>query len=86
MTHRLRKPSIDCEKPLDSTRLLRMNFVTSHSTISYWNGPVLYSPTSTAPSNEAERYLIVEQTHIHSRPAIWYRNTDFPAGTSGERI
>ena len=69
MTHRLRKPSIDCEKPLDSTRLLRMNFVTFHPTKLYWNGPVLCSPTSTAPSNKAGRCLIVEQTHIRSRPA-----------------
>lgn len=36
----------------------------------YWDGTVLYSPTSTAPSNEAGRYLIVEQTHIRSYPAI----------------
>jgi len=49
----------------------------------YWDGPVLYSPTSTAPSNEAGRYLIVEQTHIRSHPAIVYRTTDFPAGSSG---
>lgn len=37
---------------------------------SYWNGPVLYSSTSTAPSNEAGRYLIVERRHVRSHPGI----------------
>ena len=60
-----------------------MNFLTSHPTKSYWNNPVLRSPAWTAPSYEAGRYLIIEQTHIRSCPAIWYQTTDFAAGGSG---
>lgn len=46
-----------------------MTFIASNPTILYWDGPVLYSPTSTVP-NEPGRYLIVNQTHIRSHPAI----------------
>ena len=45
--------------------------------------PVLYSPTSTAPSNEAGRHLIVEQTHIRSHLAIFTELPNFLAGSSG---
>src|SRR5450755_4364910 len=62
-------------------RLLLTNFVASHPTKSYWNSPASYSPASTAPSNEAGRYLIVDQTHIRSHPAVWYRTTDFLSGS-----
>lgn len=55
--------------PLDSSRLLHMTSIASNPTILSWNGPVLYSPTSTVP-NEPGRYLIVNQTHIRSHPAI----------------
>jgi len=49
--------------PLDSTQLQRMTLVTSHSAKSSRIDPVLYNPTSTASSNEAGRYLIVNR-HI----------------------
>jgi len=62
--------------PLDSSRLLHMTFTASNPTILYWNGPVLYSPTSTVP-NEPGRYLIVNETHIRSYSAIYTKLPTF---------